>query len=68
MPPFFQIRHYLSDIHEDKLYFEWIPDIYRRYSAAPVDEKKVILVENHPKDLSNTFQELYDGVGGELPF
>ena len=46
-------------LFEDKLYFEWIPDIYRRYSAAPVDEKKVILVENHPKDLSNTFQELY---------
>ena len=31
MPPFFQIRHYLSDIHEDKLYFEWITDMYRRY-------------------------------------
>ena len=59
VPPIKQVRDYLGDIHEDKLYYEWIPDIYKKAAIAPVDEKKVILVENHPKNLSNTFQELY---------
>ena len=38
VPPMYQIRHYLIDKHEDKLFFEWYPDIYNRHSSDPIDE------------------------------
>ena len=60
VPPIYQIRHFLMDIHQDKLLFEWYPDIYRENAGGPVDERKVIFVENAMSGLSNSFQLLYN--------
>ena len=38
VPPIKQIRDYLGDIHEDKLYYEWIPEIYKK-AALRTDRK-----------------------------
>ena len=59
MPPVYQIRHLLIDIHQDKLLFEWYPEIYSRHSSEPVDERKVILIENAMSGLSNSLQLIY---------
>lgn len=59
VPPFYQIRHYLGDLHQDKLYDEWYPDIYRRHSSEPIDERKVVIIENAMSGLSNSFQLIY---------
>ena len=60
VPPLRQARHYLIDLHEDKLYYEWYPDIYRRHSSEPVDERKVVIIENAMKGLSNSMQLVFD--------
>ena len=59
MPPVYQIRHLLIDIHQDKLMFEWYPEIYSRHSSEPVDESKVIFIENALTGLSSSFRLLY---------
>lgn len=59
VPPMYQIRHYLIDKHEDKLFFEWYPDIYNRHSSDPIDEKKVVIIENAMTGLSNSLQQIY---------
>ena len=59
MPPVYQIRHFLMDIHSDKLLFEWLPEIYSRHSSEPVDERKVVLIENAMTGLSNSLQLIY---------
>ncbi len=59
LPPVYQIRHFLGDIHQDKLYFEWYPDIYRRHLSEPVDPRKVVIIENAVSGLSNSFRLIY---------
>lgn len=59
IPPLYQIRHFFMDIHQDKLLFEWYPDIYSRHSSEPVDERKIVIIENAMTGLSNSFQLLY---------
>lgn len=59
IPPFYQIRHYLGEKHSDKLFFEWLPEIYNRHSSEPVDERKVVLIENSMTELSNSLQLIY---------
>ena len=59
VPPMYQIRHFLIDKHQDKLFFEWYPEIYSRRSSDPVDERKVIFIENAMTGLSNSLQQVY---------
>ena len=49
----------LIDYRTDKFFNEWMPAIYLRHGQKPVDEKKVVLVENQPAGLGNAFTLLY---------
>ena len=53
------IRHTLKDMHQDRLIHEWYPEIYSRHSSEPVDESKVIFIENALTGLSSSFRLLY---------
>ena len=57
--PFKQVRKYLGGIHKEKLYLEWFPAIYNRHSSDPIDEHKVVMIENALSGLSNSFQLIY---------
>lgn len=57
--PIRMVRHTLKDIHQDKLVNEWYPEIYSRHSSEPVDENKVIIIENALTGLSSSFRLLY---------
>ena len=68
VPPMYQIRHFLIDLHQDKIMFEWYPDFYSRRSSRPVDERKVVIIENALSGLSNSLQLIYDDLKADGRF
>ena len=66
--PLKQIRHYRGEKWRDKTLWELFPAWYKEAASRPVDENKVIFVENRIDELGNSFILLYEKLKKEYKF
>ena len=62
IPPLKQIKRYFGLKRSDRLYGETIPAWYRSEAGKPVDDQKVLFVENRAVSLSDSFRLIYEDV------
>ena len=62
IPPLKQIKRYFGLKRSDRLYGETIPAWYRSEAGKPVDDQKVLFVENRAVSLSDNFRLIYEYV------
>ena len=60
IPPMKKIRKYRNRKAKDKLLFKTLPAVYDAHKNEPVDEGKVLFVEERFGEISNSFQVIYD--------
>ena len=62
IPPLKQIKRYFGLKRSDRLYGETIPAWYRSEAGKPVDDQKVLFIENRSVSLSDNFRLIYEDV------
>lgn len=68
IPPMKKIRKYRNRKAKDKLLFKTLPAVYDAHKNEPVDEGKVLFVEERFGEISNSFQVIYDELKNHYDF